>query len=180
MRARTPGSSPARTLVVIGFAVFMAQLDNLVVITAIPQISRHLHANLGELEWTVNACTLTFAVFLLMGAALGDRFARRRVFMIGLAVFTAASAAAALAPSAGALIAARAVQGLGGALIVPLTVTLLSAAVPPERRGAALGIWGAIAGGAIAVGPLVGFVGQELRAPAARCANSAWSSASPC
>lgn len=114
-----------------------------------------------------------------MGAALGDRFGQRRVFMIGLAVFTAASAAAALAPSAGALIAARAVQGLGGALIVPLTVTLLSAAVPPERRGAALGIWGAIAGGAIAVGPLVGFVGQELRAPA-RCANSAWSSASPC
>jgi EmrB/QacA subfamily drug resistance transporter len=149
-------ASSTRTLIVIGFAVFMAQLDNLVVITAIPQISRHLHANLGDLEWTVNAYTLTFAVFLLIGAALGDRFGRRRLFIVGLAIFTAASAAAALSPSIGDLIAARAVQGLGGAILVPLTVTLLSAAVPPERRGAALGIWGAIAGIAIALGPLVG------------------------
>src|SRR3989440_11463311 len=103
------------TFVVTSIALFMAQLDNLVVTTALPVIRTDLHAGLSGLEWTVNAYTLTFAVLLLTGAALGDRFGRRRVFSIGLAIFTLASAAAALAPTIGALDAARAVQGLGGA-----------------------------------------------------------------
>ena len=104
----------------------------------------------------MNAYTLTFAVFLLTGAALGDRFGRRRMFAIGLGIFTLASAAAALAPSIGTLDAARAVQGLGGAIVMPLTLTILSAAVPPARRGLALGAWGGISGLAVAIGPLVG------------------------
>jgi EmrB/QacA subfamily drug resistance transporter len=116
----------------------------------------NLHASLSSLEWTVNAYTLTFAVFLLTGATLGERFGRRRMFLIGLVIFTAGSAAAALAPSAGWLIVARAVQGSGSAIVTPLTLTLLSAAVSVERRGAALGAWGAVAGLAISSGPLVG------------------------
>src|SRR5580704_9620557 len=137
-------------------ALFMASLDNLVVTTALPSIRDHLHAGLEGLQWTVNAYTLTFAVLLLTGATLGERYGRRRVFTAGLALFTAGSAAAALAPGIGALIAARAVQGVGAAMLVPLTLTLLSAAVPPQRRGMALGIWGAVGGLAIALGPLVG------------------------
>jgi EmrB/QacA subfamily drug resistance transporter len=144
------------TFVITSTALFMATLDNLVVTTALPVIRRDLHAGLGGLEWTVNAYTLTFAVLLLTGAALGDRFGRRRIFALGIAIFTTASAAAALAPSIGALDAARAVQGLGGALLMPLTLTILSAAVPPERRGVALGAWGGISGLAVAFGPLVG------------------------
>lgn len=143
-------------IAITGLAQFMAALDNLVVTTALPVIRVHLHAGLAGLEWTVNAYTLTFAVLLLTGAALGDRFGRRRMFVAGLFLFSAASAAAALAPSIGALVAARAVQGAGGALLVPLSLTLLSASVPPERRNAALGIWGALGGLAVAVGPLVG------------------------
>lgn len=143
-------------VVITGLALFMASLDNLVVSTALPVIRVHLHAGLSGLEWTVNAYTLTFAVLLLTAAALGERFGRRRVFVSGIALFTAASAAAALAPSIGALVAARALQGAGGAMIMPLSLTLLSAAVRPERRNAALGIWGAIGGTAIAIGPLVG------------------------
>src|SRR5207249_9797308 len=126
------------------------------VTSAIPVIRRDLNAGMDGLEWTVNAYTLSFAVFLLTGAALGDRFGRRRMFAAGIALFTAASAAAALAPSITALDAARAVQGLGGALVTPLTLTLLSAAVPAERRGLALGAWGGIGGLAVAIGPLVG------------------------
>ena len=137
-------------------AAFMVTLDNLVVTTAIPVIRRDLHAGIGGLEWTVNAYTLTFAVLLLTGAALGDRFGRRRLLAIGLGIFTLASAAAALAPSIGALDAARAMQGLGGAIVLPLTLTILAASVPPERRGLALGAWGGISGLAIAFGPLVG------------------------
>src|SRR6202042_3495103 len=113
-------------------------------------------ASLQGLQWTVNAYTLTFAVLLLTGATLGERYGRRRMFVIGPGLFTAGSAAAALAPSIGWLVAARAVQGVGAAIVVPLTLTLLSAAVPPQRRGLALGIWGAIGGLAIAIGPLVG------------------------
>src|SRR6185312_10375366 len=131
-------------------------LDNLVVTTALPVIRADLGASLEQLEWTVNAYTLTFAVLLLTGAALGDRFGRRRMFAIGLGVFTLASVAAALAPSVEALNVARAVQGLGGAIVMPLTLTLLSAAVPPEKRGLALGAWGGVGGLAIAFGPLVG------------------------
>jgi EmrB/QacA subfamily drug resistance transporter len=146
------------TLVITSLALFMVVLDNLVVSTALPVIRVELGASIEELEWTVNAYTLTFAVFLLTGAALGDRFGRRRMFAAGLAVFTAASAAAALAPSMDALIAARAVQGVGGALVMPLTLTIISGAFPAGRRGAALGLWGAVGGMAVAGGPLVGGV----------------------
>jgi EmrB/QacA subfamily drug resistance transporter len=144
------------TFVITSLALFMGSLDNLVVTTALPVIRRELHANLQQLEWTINAYTLTFAVLLLTGAALGDRFGRRRVFSLGLIVFTFGSAAAALAPSATALIVARAIQGAGAAAMLPLTLTLLSAAVRPERRGLALGAWGGIGGLAVAVGPIVG------------------------
>src|SRR5215208_6562240 len=137
-------------------ALFMVTLDNLVVTTALPVIRQDLHATLSELEWTVNAYTLTFAVLLLTGAALGDRLGRRLMFTVGLAIFTVASAAAALAPSAAALDLARAAQGVGGAIVMPLTLTILSAAVPKEKRGLALGAWGGIGGLAVAFGPLVG------------------------
>jgi EmrB/QacA subfamily drug resistance transporter len=144
------------TFAITSLALFMVTLDNLVVTTAIPVIRRDLHAGISGLEWTVNAYTLTFAVLLLTGAALGDRFGRRRLFAIGVAIFTAASAAAALAPSIGVLDVARAVQGVGGAIVMPLTLTILSAAVPAERRGVFLGAWGGISGLAVAFGPLVG------------------------
>src|SRR5881398_1666241 len=144
------------TFAITSTAVFMTTLDNLVVSTAIPVIRKDLHAGLDGLEWTINAYTLTFAVLLLTGAALGDRIGRRRTLAIGLTIFTAASAAAALAPSIAVLDIARAVQGLGGALVMPLTLTILSAAVPAERRGVALGAWGGISGLAVAFGPLVG------------------------
>ncbi|WP_078901491.1 DHA2 family efflux MFS transporter permease subunit [Actinacidiphila yeochonensis] len=144
------------TLVVTSVAGFMAALDNLVVTTALPSIRRSLGGSMSDLEWTVNAYTLTFAVLLMFGAALGDRFGRRRLFLGGLALFTAASAAAAMAPGMGELIAARAAQGVGGAVMLPLTLTLLTAAVPAERRALAFGIWGAIQGTAIACGPLIG------------------------
>ena len=143
-------------VIITGLALFMASLDNLVVTTALPVIRVRLHAGLSDLEWTVNAYTLTFAVLLLSASALGERFGRRRVFVIGVTIFTLASAVAALSPTVGWLIAARAVQGAGGAMIMPLSLTLLSDAVAPERRNAALGIWGAIGGAAIALGPLVG------------------------
>src|SRR5436305_9428987 len=144
------------TFAITSAAVFMATLDNLVVTTALPVIRKDLHATIQSLEWTVNAYTLTFAVLLLTGAALGDRFGRRRMLVVGLAIFTLASAAAALAPSAGVLIAARAVQGVGGAIVTPLTLTILSAGVPANRRGAFIGAWSGIAGLAVALGPLVG------------------------
>src|SRR5919108_3206332 len=144
------------TFAITSVAVFMATLDNLVVTTALPVIREDLNATIESLEWTVNAYTLTFAVLLLTGAALGDRFGRRRMLAVGLAIFTLASAAAALAPSAGALIAARAAQGGGGAIITPLTLTILSAGVPASRRGAFIGAWSGIAGLAVAFGPLVG------------------------
>src|SRR5580765_8561790 len=144
------------TFAISSVALFMTTLDNLVVTTALPVIHKDLHASLSGLEWTVNAYTLTFAVLLITGAALGDRFGRRRMFVVGLTIFTAGSAAAALAPSIDVLIAARAVQGLGGAIVLPLTLTILSAAVPAERRGLVLGAWGGISGLAVAMGPLVG------------------------
>ncbi|MFF5487361.1 MFS transporter [Streptomyces virginiae] len=143
-------------LILTGVASFMAALDNLVVTTALPAIREDLGGKLEDLEWTVNAYTLTFAVLLMLGAALGDRFGRRRLFIVGLAIFTGASAAAALSPGIDALIAARAVQGVGAAIMMPLTLTLLTAAVPAARRGMALGIYGAVTGLAVASGPLIG------------------------
>ncbi|MEU1946475.1 MFS transporter, partial [Streptomyces sp. NPDC020125] len=127
-RSGPSGMNPVWTLVVSGLTVFMAALDNLVVITALPAIQKDLGTSLQDLEWTVNGYTLTFSVFLMAGAAAGDRFGRRRVFLAGLVVFTGASAAAALSGSADALIAARAVQGLGAAVVMPLTLTLLTVA----------------------------------------------------
>ena len=144
------------TFAISSIALFMAALDNLVVTTALPVIRASFHANLSELEWIVNAYTLTFAVLLLTGAALGDRFGRKRLFILGIAIFTGGSAIAALSSSVGVLIAARAIQGLGGAIVTPLSLTILSAAVPRERRAVALGAWGGIAGLAIAVGPVIG------------------------
>src|SRR6059036_1471241 len=144
------------TFAITSAALFMVTLDNLVVTTALPVIRRDLHAGLSGLQWTVNAYTLTFAVLLLTGAALGDRFGRRRLLATGIAIFTVASAGAALAPSIVALDVARALQGVGGAIVMPLTLTVLSAAVPAARRGVALGIWGGISGLAVAMGPLVG------------------------
>jgi EmrB/QacA subfamily drug resistance transporter len=147
---------PGWTLVVSALAIFMVSLDNLVVTNALTSIREDLGASVEALEWTVNGYTLAFAVFLLTGAALGDRFGRRRMFLVGLGIFTAASAAAAIAPGTGELIAARAVQGLGAAIIAPLSLTLLSNATAPDKRGLALGVWSGVSGLAVAAGPLVG------------------------
>jgi EmrB/QacA subfamily drug resistance transporter len=149
-------ASPLWTFAITATALFMVSLDNLVVTMALPVIRHDLGASLSDLEWTVNAYTLTFAALLLMGAALGDRFGRKRMFIIGVAVFTLGSAAAALAPTSSWLIAARAAQGVGGAISMPLTLTILSAAISAEKRPLALGAWGGIGGLAVAVGPVVG------------------------
>ncbi|MEY9962264.1 EmrB/QacA subfamily drug resistance transporter [Streptacidiphilus sp. MAP12-16] len=153
MRSRNPA---VWAFVITSTAGFMAALDNLVVTTALPSIRAHLGGGITDLEWTVNAYTLTFAVLLMLGAALGDRFGRRRVFIIGLALFTLSSLGAALAPGIGALIAARAAQGVGAALLAPVSLTLLTSAVPAAKRGLAFGAWGAVNGMAIAMGPLIG------------------------
>jgi EmrB/QacA subfamily drug resistance transporter len=134
----------------------MTALDALVVITALPAIHAGLGGSVTTLEWTVNAYTLTLAAGIITAAALGDRLGRRRIYVIGLLAFTVASAACALAPSAGLLIAARAVQGLGAAMITPLSLTILASVFPPERRASTVGIWGAVGGLAIAGGPLIG------------------------
>jgi EmrB/QacA subfamily drug resistance transporter len=151
-----PKTMPRWTLALTSVAFFMVALDNLVVTTALPAIRADTGASLTTLEWTVNAYTLTCAAGIITAAALGDRYGRRRVFAAGLALFTAASAACALAPTAGLLIGARAVQGLGAAIIMPLSLTLLTGAFPAHRRGAVVGIWGGVAGLAVASGPLVG------------------------
>jgi EmrB/QacA subfamily drug resistance transporter len=144
------------TLAIVSIALFMVVLDNLVVSVALPTIHRDLGASIQSLEWTVNAYVLAYAVLLLTGAALGDRFGRKRMFLLGLAVFTGASALAGLARSTDLLIAARAVQGAGAAVVTPLTLTLLAEAFPQERRGIAIGVWSGISGIAVALGPLVG------------------------
>jgi pSer/pThr/pTyr-binding forkhead associated (FHA) protein/MFS family permease len=146
------------TFLICAFALFMAVLDNLVVLFALPSIQQELNATVQDLEWTVNAFTLAFAVCLLPAATLGDRFGRRRVFAAGIALFTLASVACALSPSIEALLIARAVQGAGAAVITPLSLTVLSAAFPAQKRGLVLGAWSGIAGLAIAVGPVVGGV----------------------
>ncbi|MGH8996150.1 MAG: MFS transporter, partial [Acidimicrobiales bacterium] len=152
-----PSSSrPAVTLVLASLGVFMTALDTLVVTTALPVLRVSLHAGLSGLEWTVNAYNLSFACLLLTGAALGDRFGRRRMFVLGLLAFTAASAVAALSGSVGMLIGARVLQGAGAAIVMPLSLTLITEAFPTERRGAAIGLWGGIVGLAVAAGPVVG------------------------
>jgi EmrB/QacA subfamily drug resistance transporter len=155
----TPATDSRRrrwTLAIVSLGLFMVVLDNLVVNVALPSIHRDLGASIQSLEWTVNAYVLTYAVFLLTGAALGDRLGRRRMFMAGIALFTVSSAAAAVAPTIGLLIAARATQGIGAAITTPLTLTLLADAYPPNQRGIALGVWSGISGIAVALGPLVG------------------------
>jgi len=143
-------------LVLTAIASLMVALDVTVVSTALSTIRLHLSASITQLEWTVNAYGLSFAVLLMTGAALGDRFGRKRVFVAGLALFVAASSACALAPTVGWLIAARAAQGAGAAVITPTSLALLVAAFPPERRGQALGLFGAITGLAVLGGPVVG------------------------
>src|SRR5437588_8750287 len=152
----SPSRTSRWTLLIVSVGLFMVVLDNLVVNVALPSIHRDLGASIQALEWTVNAYILAYAVFLLTGAALGDRFGRKRLFIGGIALFTISSAAAALAPTSGTLIAARAMQGVGAAIVTPLTLTLLADAFPPERRGIALGVWSGISGIAVALGPLVG------------------------
>jgi MFS family permease len=155
----TVAAAPASRLVTVlltSVAYFMVTLDALVVVTALPSIHRQLGGGVATLHWTVSAYTMAFGAGIITAAALGDRLGRRRVYTAGLLIFTLASAACAVAPDAGALIACRAVQGLGAACIMPLGLTLLTAAFPPRQRGAAVGIWGGIAGLAVASGPLVG------------------------
>src|SRR5215469_7837766 len=154
--APVAGGSRSWALVLTSVAFFMTALDALVVVTALPAIHAGLGGSVGTLEWTVNAYTLPFAAGIITAAALGDRLGRRRMYVTGLLTFTIASAACALAPDTGALIAARAVQGLGAALVTPLSLTILAGLFPAERRGSIVGIWGAIGGLAVAGGPLVG------------------------
>ena len=150
------GVRPRWVLGLTSIAYFMVVLDSLVVVTALPRMQQDLHADLAALQWTVNAYGIAFAAGIITAAALGDRFGRRRVFTLGLALFTLSSAACALAPDAAALIVARTVQGLGAAVVLPLSLTILTAAFPPQRRGLIVGIYGGLAGLAVAAGPLVG------------------------
>jgi EmrB/QacA subfamily drug resistance transporter len=158
-----PPSSPRRAsrplaavLAAVGIPTFMVTLDNLVVSTALPVIRTDLHASITQLQWFVNAYTLPFAAFLLTASALGDRIGRRRMFLAGIVVFTLASLAAGMATESWQLTAARAIQGLGGAAVAPLALTLLAQAVPDQMRTLAVGIWGGISGLGVAVGPVVG------------------------
>ncbi len=143
-------------LVAASLPMFMATLDNLVMTTALPVLRTALGATLEQLQWMVNAYTLAFAGLMIAAATLGDRLGRRRVFVTGIAVFALASIGSALAPSAGALIAARALQGAGSAAILPLSLTLLAGAVPAARRAMAIGLWGAVSGLGVALGPVIG------------------------
>ena len=157
-RVAPPHAPPRRgwTLVLAGLGAFLCSLDVVVVATALPTLRTHLGASLSDLEWTINAYNLAFACLMLTGSALGDRFGRRRMYLVGLAVFSVASAACALSDSASGLIVARAVQGAGAAIVLPLTLTLISDVFPAEKRGVALGMWGGITGLGVAGGPVLG------------------------
>ncbi len=151
------GTSRLRwVLALTSLAYFIVVLDSTAVITALPRMQQDLHVGLDTLQWTVNAYGIAFAAGIITAAALGDRLGRRRLFAAGLGLFTLASAACAVAPSATALIVARTVQGLGGAAVLPLSLTILTTAYPAQRRGAIVGIYGGLAGLAVALGPLVG------------------------
>src|SRR4051794_33669442 len=149
-------SARRAVIALTGAAIFMVVLDNLIVLATLPTIQHGLHASLASLEWVIDAYILAFAVLVLTGAALGERYGRRRVFRAGLVLFTAASAAAGMAPDATVLIAARVAQGIGAAVLTPLTLTLLVSAFPPERRASVLGLWSAISGLGVALGPMAG------------------------
>ena len=144
------------TLAAVAFGLFMIMLDNTIVNVALPSIQRSLHMSISSLEWIVTAYALTFAALLITGGKLGDLYGRRKMFMIGLAVFTLASLACGLAPNAGFLIGARAVQGVGAALMNPATLSIITATFPPKERGQAIGIWAGVSALALAIGPLIG------------------------
>ncbi|HXD57887.1 MAG TPA: MFS transporter, partial [Thermoleophilaceae bacterium] len=144
------------TLGAMCFALFMIMLDNTVVNVALPSIQRNLHASLSGLEWTVNAYTLSFAVLLVTGGRLGDIFGRRRMFLFGVVVFAASSAAIGLAPSDAWLVAGRAIQGVGAAFMMPGTLSIISNEFPPAERGKAIGTWAGVSALALALGPVVG------------------------
>ncbi|TSD46793.1 DHA2 family efflux MFS transporter permease subunit [Rhodococcus sp. KBS0724] len=146
----------AIAIVAASLPMFMATLDNLVMTSALPVIEKDLNASVSQLQWFMNAYTLAFATLMLSATTLGDRWGRRRMFVGGIGLFTAASIASALSTSAGLLIAARAVQGVGAAAIMPLSLTLLVAAVPEAKRAMAIGVWGGVSGLGIAMGPVVG------------------------
>jgi EmrB/QacA subfamily drug resistance transporter len=158
MKARlvTPENKKWWTLAAVSVGLFMIMLDNTVVNVALPSMRRSLHMTLSELEWVVAGYALTFAAFMLTGGKLADYIGRRLIFMVGLAVFTGASLACGLAPNGGFLIGSRVVQGLGGALMNPATLSIITATFPPRERGRAIGIWAGVSGMALAIGPLVG------------------------
>src|SRR5579884_2758859 len=158
MKARIFASENKKwwTLAAVAFGLFMIMLDNTVVNVALPSIEKDLHMSVASLEWIVTAYALTFAAFLITGGKLADLYGRRLIFIVGLAVFTLSSLACGLAPNAGFLIGARAVQGVGAALMNPATLSIITATFPPKQRGQAIGIWAGVSALALAIGPLAG------------------------
>ena len=158
MKARifAPENKKWWTLAAVAFGLFMIMLDNTVVNVALPSIERDLHMSISSLEWIVTAYALTFAAVMITGGKLADLYGRRLIFIVGLVVFTASSLACGLAPSAGFLIGARAVQGVGAALMNPATLSIITATFPPKQRGQAIGIWAGVSALALAIGPLIG------------------------